>query len=94
LLSWEALAHWISGVGTYNSGVRIQTESFNVKQVVFIINILIIKFNLDCSLHKQRGYSIIYIKSKSLKKNLKNLLPYIDNSMKYKLLGNKYKYSN
>jgi LAGLIDADG DNA endonuclease family protein len=92
LLSWEALAHWISGDGTYNSGVRLQTEFFSVKDVVFILNILMIKFNLDCCLHKQRSYFIIYIKSKSLKKNLHNLLPYLDNSMKYKLLGNKYKY--
>lgn len=46
-----------------------------------------IKFNLECSLHKQRGYCIIYIKSKSIKKNLHNLLPYMDNSMKYKVLG-------
>ncbi len=91
LLSWEALAHWISGDGTYNSGVKIKTESFTVKQVVFIINILIIKFNLECSLHYQRGYPILYIKSKSIKKNLHNLLPYMDNSMKYKVLGKKYK---
>jgi hypothetical protein len=92
LLSWEALAHWISGDGTYNSGVRIQTECFTVKEVVFIVNVLIIKFNLECSLHKQRDYYIVYIKSKSLKKNIPNLLPYMDNSMKYKLLGKKFKY--
>jgi hypothetical protein len=91
LLSWEALAHWISGDGTYISGVRIQTDSFTVKEVVFIMNILIIKLNLECSLHQQRGYPILYIKSKSIKKNLHNLLPYMDNSMKYKVLGNKYK---
>jgi hypothetical protein len=55
------------------------------------MNILIIKFNLECSLHYQIGNPILYIKSKSIKKNLHNLLPYMDNSMKYKLLGKKYK---
>ncbi len=79
------------GDGSYNSGVRIQTECFTVKEIVFIINILIIKFDLECSLHKQRNYTILYIKSKSIKKNLHNLLPYMDNSMKYKFWGRQYK---
>ena len=91
LLSWEALAHWIMGDGTYNSGIRIQTDSFTVKEVVFIINVLIIKFNLECSLHYQRGNPILYIKSKSIKNNIHNLLPYMHDSMKYKILGKKYK---
>lgn len=88
LLTWEALAHWIMCDGTYNSGVRIQTESFTVKEVVFIINILMIKFNLKCNLHTQKGYPIVYINSKSIKINLHYLLPYLHSSMKYKLLGN------
>jgi hypothetical protein len=80
------------GDGTYNSGVRIQTDyGAPPQEVVFIINILIIKFNLECSIHYQRGNPILYIKSKSIKKNLHNLLPYMDNSMKYKVLGKKYK---
>ncbi len=91
ILSWEALAYLIMGNGTYNSGVRIQTDSFTIKEVVFVINVLIIKFNLECSLHYQRGNPILYIKSKSIKRNLHNLLPYIHNSMKYKILGKKYK---
>lgn len=89
LLTWEALAHWIMCDGTYNSGVRIQTESFTIKEVVFIMNILMIKFNLECNLHTQRGYPIIYIKSKSIKRNLQNILPHIHSSMIYKLLGKK-----
>lgn len=79
------------GDGTYNSGVIIQTDSFTIKEVVFILNILIIKFNLECSLHFQRGNPIIYIKSKSLKRNLHNILPFLHDSMKYKILGKKYK---
>jgi hypothetical protein len=77
------------GDGTYNSGVRIQTDSFTVQEVVLLINILIIKLNLECSLHFQRGNPVLYIKSKSIKKNLHNILPYMHDSMKYKLLGKK-----
>lgn len=77
------------GDGTYNSGVRIQTESFTVQEVVFIMNVLMIKFNLECNLHTQRGYPILYINSKSIKKNLHNLLPYMHSSMVYKILGKK-----
>lgn len=51
------------------------------------MNILIIKFNLECSLHYQRGYPIVYIKSKSLKKNLYKILPYMHDSMIHKVLG-------
>ena len=91
LITWESLAHWIMCDGTYNSGVRIQTESFTIEDVVFIINILKLKFNLDCSIHYQRNYPVIYIKSKSIKKNLHNLLPFMCGEMLYKLLPNNYK---
>ena len=90
LLTWESLAHWIMCDGTYNSGVRIQTESFTIEDVIFIINILKIKFNLDCSIHYQRNYPIIYIKSKSLKKNLHNIMPFMCEDMLYKILGKRF----
>ena len=75
--------------GAYNLGVRIQTDSFTVKHVVFIINILKIKFDLDCTIHYQYGNPVLYIKSKSIKKNLHNILPFMHESMKYKILGSK-----
>ena len=90
LLTWESLAHWIMGDGTFNSGLRLQTECFTVKELVFVINILMIKFDLSCTLHKQRKYLIIYIKSKSLKNNLHYLLTYFTKSMVYKIKINFY----
>ena len=39
----------------------------------------------------QRGNPVLYIKSKSLKKNMHKLLPHMHDSVKYKILGNKYK---
>lgn len=93
LLTWEALTHWIMGDGTYSSGggITLQTQCFTIKEIVLIVNVLIIKFRLECSIHKQDNYSVIYIKSKSLKKNLHNMLPYIHPTMLYKFKGPKYK---
>ena len=91
LLTWEGLVHWIEGDGTYSSGITLQTQCFTLEEVVFIINVLIIKFGLECSIHKQYNFSLLYIKSKSLKKNMHKLLPHMHDSVKYKILGNKYK---
>lgn len=91
LLTWEALAHWIQGDGTYSSGITIQTQSFSIKEIVLLINVLIIKFQLECSIHTQEKYKVIYIKSKSIKKNLHLLMPYIHPTMMYKFKGPQYK---
>lgn len=91
LLTWEALVHWVSGDGTYSSGVTLQTQCFTVKELVLIVNVLIIKFGLECNIHKQDNYSVLYIKSKSIKKNLHNMLPYIHPTMLYKFMGPKSK---
>lgn len=56
-----------------------------------MVNVLIIKFRLECNIHRQGNYSVIYIKSKSIKKNLHNMLPYIHPTMLYKFRGPKYK---
>lgn len=67
LLTYASLAHWIMCDGTYNSGIRLQTDSFSIQDVVFIINVLKVKFNLDCTVHYQRGNPVIYISSRSTK---------------------------
>ena len=91
LLTWEALVHWIIGDGIYSSGITLQTQCFTLKELVLIINVLILKFRLECTIHKQGNHHVIYIKSKSLKKNLHNMLPYIHPTMLYKFKGPKYK---
>ena len=86
LLIYEALAHWIccEGTKTYK-GLTLQTQSVTIKEVVFIINILIYKFNLKCSLHMQRNQPTIYISSKSMVKLQPKILPFFGESMKYNL---------
>lgn len=91
LLTWEGLVHWICGDGTYSSGITLQTQCFTIEELVLIVNVLILKFGLECTIHKQNNYSLIYIKSKSIKQNLHNMLPYIHPTMLYKFRGPKYK---
>uniref|UniRef100_UPI002A80A58C LAGLIDADG endonuclease n=1 Tax=Daedalea confragosa TaxID=2028083 RepID=UPI002A80A58C len=86
MLTYEALAHWIMGDGTkVYKGLTLQTQSFTVKECVFIISILIHKFNLKCSLHMQRNQPTIYISSKSMEKLRPLINPYICSSMRYKI---------
>ena len=86
LLTYEALAHWICGDGTNTfGGITLQTQSFTIQEVVHIINVFIIKFDLKCTIHMQRGQPTIYISAKSIKKILPKILPYICDGMKYKV---------
>lgn len=86
LLTYEALAHWIMGDGTKTyHGITLQTQSFTIKEVAFIVSVLIYKFDLNCSIHMQRKMPTIYIGTKSMQKLQPHILPYICESMKYKL---------
>jgi heme/copper-type cytochrome/quinol oxidase subunit 1 len=86
LLTYEGLAHWIMSDGTKTyKGLTLQTQSFTVKEVVYIISIFIYKFDLNCSLHMQRKQPTIYISSNSMIKLQPHILPYFCDSMKYKL---------
>lgn len=49
------LAHIIIGDGSIkNKGVTICTDCFNYKEVVILINILKIKFDLNCTIHFEK----------------------------------------
>lgn len=86
LLDLEALAHWIMGDGTMqNNGITLQTQSFTVQEVVFIISVLTYKFNLKCNLYMQRNKPVIYISAKSVKEISPKLMPFFLPSMRYKL---------
>jgi hypothetical protein len=74
------------GDGTKSgTGLTLQTQSFTVKECVFIISVLMYKFNLKCSIHMQRNKATIYIHSKSIKQIKPKLLQNLPISMKYKL---------
>jgi heme/copper-type cytochrome/quinol oxidase subunit 1 len=89
LLTYEALAHWIccdgTGGGKNSQSITLQTQSFTIIENTQIISVLIYKYNLKCSLHYQRNLPVIYISTKSVKKLIPKILPYIPKSMLYKL---------
>ena len=68
LLTPVALAHMIMGDGAVSRhGLIICTDSYSVKDVVRLINVLIIKYRLECRLrlHQKNQYRI-YIRQCSV----------------------------
>jgi hypothetical protein len=73
--------------GWTNYGIRIATNSFKLKEIELLQDVLKSKYNLETTIQKiyiKDQYSI-YIKKKSVD-NLRNIVgPYIHFSMLYKL---------
>lgn len=65
-------------------GLYLQTQSFSIKDCVFIMNILYIKFRLYTTLHMQRNLPVIYLKVKSIKILYPYIHSYIIPGMRYK----------
>jgi hypothetical protein len=68
-----------------NKGVILCTDSFSLKEIILLINILKIKFDLDCTIHYDNNKYRIFICKKSLNKIYNNILPYFDNQFLYKI---------
>ncbi|KAG0672709.1 cytochrome c oxidase subunit 1 [Pichia californica] len=53
-ISYESLAHIIMCDGSHmqGGGVVLNLHNFTIKELVLLINVLKIKFDLDCNLHK------------------------------------------
>ena len=86
LLTPVALAHLIMGDGSaIGGGIRIGTDSFSVKDCVTLMNVLIIKFNINCSLHFSENKPRIYIPKSSKKLLIPLIKPHMVQSMWYKL---------
>jgi len=85
-LSPLALAIWIQDDGTYHgSGLRIGTNSFNKDDCLLLIKVLKLKFDLNCTLHKNKDQFQIYIKKESMSKLILLVKEYFHYSMFYKL---------
>ena len=85
LLTYEGIAHIIMGDGAWQSkGLTLNLQAFSIKELVLFINVLKIKFDLDCTLHKSRNQFIVYIKVNSVKILYPKIKNYIVPSMRYK----------
>jgi len=82
-----ALAHWIMGDGVSRPyGLQLCTDSYSLPDVVRLMNVLIIRYELVCTLHKKReGQYRIYISSKSMPRLQQIVGPYMHESMLYKI---------
>jgi len=87
LLTPVALAHMIMGDGSVQRhGLIICTDSYSIEDVIRLINVLIIKFRLECTLraHRQNQYRI-YIRQSSMPLLQDIVNPHFHFSMLYKI---------
>jgi hypothetical protein len=68
-----------------NKGVVLCTDSFTLKEVILLINILIIKFDLKCTIHNDANKYRIFINKKSLNKILVHIKPHFTKNFLYKI---------
>lgn len=91
LLTPAALAHMIMGDGAANpnGGLFIYTNAFSLKNVINLINVLMIRYGLICSVHlKQSRNKIepqVYISERSMPLLRSIVSPHFHSSMLYKL---------
>lgn len=87
LLTPIALAHLIMGDGSARDfGLTICTDCFVISDVVRLMNVLIIRYGLNCTLQKKKDNQFrIYITSSSMPLLISIVTPYMHSSMMYKL---------
>jgi hypothetical protein len=87
LLTPVALAHWIMGDGkARSSGLILCTHSFTIPEVVLLMNVLMVRYQIQCTLQLDQGKPLIYIRSRSMPLLGPIVLPHMDGSMLY-LIG-------
>jgi len=86
LLTPVALAHLIMGDGLFVSGVLICTDSFILKDVVKLMNVITIKYSLECTLREpKKDQYRIYIRKQSLSNLVAIVKPHMSTYFLYKL---------
>ena len=70
-----------------NKGIILCTDNFTVPEVVLLMNMLYIRFEINSSIHMDNFRPRIYINKKEFAKVKNIVLPHIVPSMKYKFIG-------
>ena len=85
-MNYIVLAFWIQkNGGKHGKGLVLNTQSFTLNEVILLINILIIKFDINPYLQNYPGNYRICINDKDLNKIIPKIKPYFVDSMLYKL---------
>lgn len=94
LLTPVALAHLITGDGqALHHGMAICTNCYSIQDVVRLMNVLMIRYRLECTIHLKRRHQkveyMIYIRQDSMYLLRTIVKPYLCSSMLYKLENSK-----
>lgn len=85
-IDYMVLAHWIMGDGSKRGkGLVLCTDNFSLQEVVLLVNILILKFDINPTIQKEKKYFRIYINGKSLMKIKPFIQPYFVDHFLYKI---------
>jgi hypothetical protein len=85
-MDYIVLANWIMGDGSKRAkGLVLCTDNFSLQEVVLLVNILIIKFDINPTIQKEKKNFRIYINEKSLMKIKPFILPYFVDHFLYKI---------
>lgn len=87
LLTPIALAHWIMGDGVAKTtGLVLCTDSYSIQDTVRLLNVLIIRYKLECTLRTSRENQYrIYIRQNSMASLFNIVSPYMHYTMLYKV---------
>nr|YP_009710750.1 LAGLIDADG endonuclease type 2 [Amanita thiersii]QFZ98698.1 LAGLIDADG endonuclease type 2 [Amanita thiersii] len=87
LLTPIALAHWImqDGARGTSNGLYLCTDSFSFSEVNRLKDYLTERYKIKCTIHKVNGRFRIYILAKYVQTIRELVVPYMHDSMKYKL---------
>jgi len=81
-----AIAHWIQGDGAKrNKGIILCTDCFSITEVVLLMNILLIKFNIKSTIHFDNSKPRIFINKVELDKIKPQIKPYFVKRFLYKI---------
>jgi LAGLIDADG DNA endonuclease family len=79
------------GIGIKHGGLLLCTDNFTISDVYRIMNVLIIRYNLQCTIQFYRCYPIIYILAADLPLLKSIVKPYMHSFSMYKLSAGKIK---